>query len=68
MYIKLLNDDAGDPRNHIQGIQFNVDGTKMFTIYRSSQSDGDDDFINEYNFRHLLIFQQKFMLEMMKDV
>ena len=45
----FVTEDAGDPRGHIQGIQFNVEGTKMFTIYRSSESDAAKTHINEYN-------------------
>ena len=42
-------EDAGIPRGHIQGIEFNVEGTKMFTIYRSSESDAKKSHINSYS-------------------
>ena len=42
-------EDAGSPRGHIQGIEFNVEGTKMFTIYRSSESDAKKSHINSYS-------------------
>ena len=45
----FVTEDAGSPRGHIQGIEFNVDGTKMFTIYRDSESDAAKTHINEYN-------------------
>ena len=45
----FVTEDAGNPRGHIQGIEFNVDGTKMFTIYRDSESDAAKTHINEYN-------------------
>ena len=45
----FVTEDAGDPRGHIQGIEFNVEGTKMFTIYRDSESDAAKTHINEYN-------------------
>ena len=30
---------VANDNDHIQGIEFNVDGTKMFTIYRAAVSD-----------------------------
>jgi len=42
-------EDAGSPRGHIQGIEFNVEGTKMFTIYRASESDAKKSHINSYS-------------------
>ena len=52
--------------------QFNKDGTKMFLSYQNDSAkdddSGDDDFIAEYTFPHLLIFQQLLMLAIVKDV
>jgi len=42
-------EDAGAPGGHIQGIEFNVEGTKMFTIYQKSQSDAKESHINSYS-------------------
>ena len=42
-------EDAGAPLGHIQGIEFNVEGTKMFTIYQKSQSDAKKSHINSYS-------------------
>ena len=39
-----VNPTGGDT---VAGVQFNSDGTKMFTSYRNK--DGDDYYISEYN-------------------
>ena len=40
---------VANDNDHIQGIEFNVDGTKMFTIYRVAVSDNEKTHVNEYN-------------------
>ena len=43
-------DDGGTGSSFLNGIEFNSDGTKMFTIYSgASGNDNDIDFINEYD-------------------
>ncbi|MDC1496813.1 autotransporter outer membrane beta-barrel domain-containing protein [Pelagibacteraceae bacterium] len=49
MYKKAAVDDSSDVSD-IGGIHFNVDGTKMFTIYSTTDTgNGKIDYINEYD-------------------
>ena len=49
MHTYVQKASVAEDGNHIQGIEFNVDGTKMFTIYRSTVSDNKKSHVNEYN-------------------
>ena len=40
---------VADDSDHLQGIEFNVDGTKMFILYRAAKSDNKKTHVNEYN-------------------
>ena len=40
---------VANDNDHIQGIEFNVEGTKMFTIYQKSQSEAKESHINSYS-------------------
>jgi len=49
MHTYVQKASVADDGDHIQGIEFNVDGTKMFTIYRKAVSDNKKTHVNEYN-------------------